>query len=163
MWGARMVFCTMLLGSAAGMGCDAPAEQAERQLPEAARLSSDSVLVAGIVDRIIGYYNAGAFDSLAALLTPDFVQVEGGQRLSADQYVAFVRGQSISDASVIGWKYRRIGVGSELAYLGYSGTMGLKAGGREATVDESGTLVLRRVDGIWRIALWYIEASAMRG
>lgn len=137
------------------LGCAGPQRQAAEPAPGSPDISADSAAIAGMVGRLLTLYNTGAFDSVKSLLADDFQQVEGGTRVTGDQYVNAIRALHISDAAGT-FSFQRIVVSGDIAYQTCDGEMAFKAGGSPATMKEQGTMVLRRTPSGWRIAVWHI-------
>jgi ketosteroid isomerase-like protein len=92
-------------------------------------------------------------DSLRSLLTDDFRFVSDGTRRGPDAFIAMIKGLGIRSPRV---QLRNIEPHQrgDIAYIVYDRDETLRTGSSMKTVPETGSVVLVRSNGVWRIAQW---------
>ena len=132
---------------AAALACACTA--ALKQAPADARVSEPAAVLSVWFDHI----QRDQLDSLRPLLAPEFLFVSDGARLDADAFVGMIKGLGISHPRVRLSNIVSHQSGST-AYLVYDRLESFESHGASKSVPETGTMVLRRIDGRWLIALW---------
>ena len=119
---------------------------------------------AGVVDRFGRALAQGDLATVKDLLDPKVLVLEsGGSEQTRDEYLAhhapadaeFLRGATIHPGP------RRASVDGDLAWVATQSEIHSRADGKPLTLQSTETMVLRRVDGSWRIV--HIHWSSQRG
>jgi hypothetical protein len=116
---------------------------------------------AGVLAAGFGYVERNELDSLSALLTDDFLFVSDGARLGSDAFVRMIQSLGITNPHIVLSNIQTRVVGSA-AYLVYDRTETFAIGGRIITAPETGSVVLVRTGGRWRIAQWAATSPPAR-
>jgi ketosteroid isomerase-like protein len=92
-------------------------------------------------------------DSLRSLLTDDFRFVSGGTRQGPDAFIAMIKGLGIRSPRV---QLKNVDTHrrGDIAYLVYDRNETVRVGRSSKTFPETGSVVLVRTNGVWRIAQW---------
>ena len=115
----------------------------------------EAVVVDAILTQVMRHIASGAVDSIATLLAPDFVLVEGGRRYTRAEYLSGLRGQRTTEiAARFANRHARV-VGSA-AYITYDLQSTYSSNGVRNAAEEQGTIVLQKHDAEWGIVLWQI-------
>lgn len=126
-------------------GCVAPAPT-----PDA---PGDVAAARSTLDQTMTVFERSSYESLPALLAPDFVFVVGGERLNASEFIALCKGVKATDVHV---ELSNVAThtSGDVAYVLYDAKQSLKAAGQSMIALETGSVVLRRAGDKWLIALW---------
>jgi len=127
----------------AGCAASAPAADAPRDVA-AARAT---------LDQAMAIFERGSYESLPALLAPEFLFVAGGKRLDASEFIALCKGVKATDVR-IELSHVTTHTDGDVAYILYDATQSLTADGHTMIALETGSVILRRAGGTWIIALW---------
>ena len=92
-------------------------------------------------------------DSLRPLLIDDFRFVSDGKRMGPAAFVSMIKSLGIRDPRVTLSNIETHEAG-DVAYLVYDRNESVRAGGSTRTFPETGSVVLVRTRGNWRIAEW---------
>ena len=92
-------------------------------------------------------------DSLRSMLTNGFRFVADGERMSPDAFVAMIKGLGIRSPTV---RLRNVETHQhgDVAYLVYDRDETVRSGESTRTIPETGSVVLVRLRGRWKIAQW---------
>ena len=119
--------------------------------------ANDDEAVRRVVDRWIDHLQTGRYDSLPQLLSPQFRFIMEGKRYSTSELMGMLRSFNATELHVyldsVATRVR-----GDMAYLVYSDSETLKAGGVAATAHETGTIIAERDDGVWRLSQWTVTS-----
>jgi ketosteroid isomerase-like protein len=104
-------------------------------------------------ERAISHMQRGSYDSVPALLAPDFIFVAEGKRLNGSEFMALIKGVTATEVRIELSNVATHASG-DVAYLLYDAKQSLKMGGQSMIVLETGSVVMRRAGDKWNIALW---------
>lgn len=117
-------------------------------------IDAEAQAAVDVVDRFGKALAAGDFATVESLLDPDVLILEsGGAERSRAEYMGH---HAISDAKFLKDAHhqpgqRRARVAGDLAWVGSESELHASKGGKPVTLRSTETMVLRRVDGAWRI------------
>lgn len=117
-------------------------------------IDAEAQAAVDVVDRFGKALAAGDFATVEALLDPDVLILEsGGAERNRAEYMGH---HAIADAQFLKGAHhqpgqRRARVSGDLAWVGSESELHASKDGKPVTLLSTETMVLRRVDGAWRI------------
>jgi ketosteroid isomerase-like protein len=152
----KSITATLVLFAALAGGGPALAhkEHAAAVAPANANIDVDAQAAVDVVERFGKALAAGDFATVESLLDPDVLILEsGGAERNRAEYMGH---HAISDAQFLKGAHhqpgqRRARVSGDLAWVGSESELHASKGGKPITLLSTETMVLRRVDGAWRI------------
>ena len=116
--------------------------------------------VRALVDKWISHLEAGEYDSLPRLVTPDFRFVMDGQKYATPELMSLLQSFNPTDVDIevdsISTRVR-----GDTAYVKYTAFETYTVDGVPATEREMGSIVARRSAGMWRFSEWTYDSAAL--
>ena len=157
---ATLVLIAALVG---GGPAFAHKEHAAAAAPAKANIDTDAQAAVDVVDRFGKALAAGDFATVESLLDPDVLILEsGGAERDRAEYMGH---HAIADAQFLKGVHqqpgqRRARASGDLAWVASESEMHTSKDGKPVTLLSTETMVLRRVEGAWRIV--HIHWSSQR-
>ena len=129
-------------------------EHAAAVVPANANIDADAQAAVDVVDRFGKALAAGDFATVESLLDPDVLILEsGGAERNRAEYLGH---HAISDAQFLKTAHhqpgqRRARASGDMAWVGSESELHVTKDGKPLTLRSTETMVLRRVEGAWRI------------
>ena len=129
-------------------------DKAPAVAPANANIDAEAQAAVDVVDRFGKALAAGDFPTVESLLDPDVLILEsGGAERDRAEYMGH---HAIADSQFLKTAHhqpgqRRARVSGDLAWVGSESELHVTKDGKPVTVLSTETMVLRRVDGAWRI------------
>jgi hypothetical protein len=114
---------------------------------------SDIAAARSTLDQTMAVFEQGSYESLPALLAPDFVFVAGGKRRDASEFIALCKGVKATEVHI---ELSNVvtHTNGDMAYILYDAKQSLTMAGQSRIALEMGSVILRRTADKWSIALW---------
>ena len=144
----------VLLAALAASPVLAQHDHATAEVPASARIDADAQAAVDVVDRFGKALAAGDFATVESLLDPEVLILEsGGAERDRAEYLGH---HAKSDAQFLKGAHqqpgqRRARASGDMAWVGSESVLHATKDGKPLTLLSTETMVLRRVDGAWRI------------